>query len=401
LSHGTYESEDKVEQGARQSSPHAGGASGRANEGFEPVRELFEAFLQKDPRYSAGLCAYWRGEKVLDLLGGPGAVKGAVGPVFSVSKGVSALTLSLLVQERDLDLDRLVVDYWPEFGAEGKELVTVRELLTHRVGLLSTENGLTVHEFCNSELAAEKLAASEPCWRPGTAVGYHALTMGVFMEELVRRLTGTTLQSLFAERLRDPYDISFYLGLPEAEDDRFQEMLPAETDEQGDIVSRGDLSDDLASRAVLVRDGDNRFNGATPAFANRSDVRRAGLAAVGGVGSAEGLARTDAAALTGVEGLPPLLSPKTVRTMAQQQVWAHDRVLDLDMCFGVVFMKAQPRMPFASYRGFGHDGAGGALGFADPEYDLGFGYIPGRMCYSSEQFVGLSLAVREAIRGHS
>ena len=76
----------------------------------------------------------------------------------------------------------------------------------------------------------------------------HALTMGVFMEELVRRLTGTTLQSLFAERLRDPYDISFYLGLPEAEDDRFQEMLPAETDEQGDIVSRGDLSDDLASR---------------------------------------------------------------------------------------------------------------------------------------------------------
>jgi CubicO group peptidase (beta-lactamase class C family) len=378
--------------------PSDGGARGAVREGFEPVRDLFETFLREDPEHSAGLCAYWRGEKVLDLLGGPGATEDAVSPVFSASKGVSALTLSLLVQDGNLDLDRLVVDYWPQFAAGGKDRVTVRELLTHRVGLLGTEDGLTVRELCDSELAAEKLAWSTPSWRPGTAVGYHALTMGVFMEELVRRVAGTTLQRLFAERVRDPYGVPFFLGLPEAEDHRFREVLPAKEDEQNELDAQGELGDDLLSSAMVVRDGDELIQCATPAFANRADVRRAGLASVGGVGSAEGLARAYAAALTGVEGLAPFLNPKTVTTMSQQQVWDYDRVLDVYMCFGVVFMKAQPRMPFASHRGFGHDGACGALGFADPEYDLGFGYLPRTMFHSNERFVRLSQEVRSAIK---
>jgi CubicO group peptidase (beta-lactamase class C family) len=380
-------------------------ARGDVREGFEPVRDLFQAFLGEDPEHSAGLCAYWRGEKVLDLLGGPGAAAEAVSPVFSASKGVSALTLSLLVQEGDLDLDRFVVDYWPQFAAGGKDRVTVRELLTHQVGLLGAEEGLTVRDLCHSELAAEKLARSTPSWRPGTAVGYHGLTMGVFMEELVRRVAGTTLQSLFAERIRDPYGVAFFLGLPEAEDYRFRKVLPAKEDEQNELDAQGELGDDLLTSALVVRDGHELIQAATPAFANRVDVRRAGLAAAGGVASAEGLARAYAAALTGVEGLAPLLNTKTVSTMSQQQVWGHDRVLDTYMCFGVVFMKAQPRMPFASHRGFGHDGACGALGFADPEYDLGFGYLPTTMFHSNERFVRLSQEVRSAIkavrgRGH-
>jgi CubicO group peptidase (beta-lactamase class C family) len=218
------------------------------------------------------------------------------------------------------------------------------------------------------------------------------------MEELVRRLVGTTLQRLFAERIRDPYGVSFFLGLPEAEDHRFRAVLPAKEDEHGEPGPQRELGDDLLSWATVVRDGDERINGATPAFVNRADVRRAGLAAAGGVGSAEGLARAYAAALTGVEGHAPVLHPKTVTTMSQQQVWGHDRVLDVYMCFGVVFMKAQPRMPFASHRGFGHDGAGGALGFADPEYDLAFGYIPRTVVHNSEPFVRLSLEVRSAIK---
>jgi CubicO group peptidase (beta-lactamase class C family) len=386
-----------VEERVDQLLPSGGGARGDVREGFEPVRDLFEALLREDPEYSAGLCAYWRGEKVLDLLGGP-AAEDAVSPVFSVSKGVSALTLSLLVQEGELDLDRLVVDYWPEFAAGGKDLVTVGELLTHRVGLLGTDEGLTVQELCDSEQAAEKLARSTPGWRPGTAVGYHAFTLGVFMEELVRRLAGTTLQRLFAERIRDPYGLSFFLGLPEAEDYRFREVLPAKEDEHSELDPQRELGDDLMSWACVVRDGDELIQGTTPAFVNRVDVRRAGLAAAGGVGSAEGLARAYAAALTGVEGLPPFLHPETVSTMSQQRVWGHDRVLDVYMCFGVVFMKAQPRMPFSSHRGFGHDGAGGALGFADPEYDLGFGYIPRTVVHDSGPFVRLSLEVRSAIK---
>ena len=222
--------------------------------------------------------------------------------------------------------------------------------------------------------------------------------MGVFMEELVRRLTGITLQRLFAERIRDPYGVSFFLGLPEAEDCRFREALPAKEDLNGEPDPQREPGDDLLSRALLVRDGDKFIECTTPAFANRVDVRRAGLAAAGGVGTAEGLARAYAAALTGVDSLAPFLHPEQMSTMSQEQVWAHDRVLDTYMCFGAVFMKAQPRMPFASHGGFGHDGAVGALGFADPEYDLGFGYLPRTMFHSSERFVHLSVAVRSAIK---
>ena len=138
----------KVEEPVDKLLAGHGSARGDVREGFEPVRDLFQAFLGEDPEHSAGLCAYWRGEKVLDLLGGPGAAAEAVSPVFSASKGVSALTLSLLVQEGDLDLDRFVVDYWPQFAAGGKDRVTVRELLTHQVGLLGAEGGLTVRDLC-------------------------------------------------------------------------------------------------------------------------------------------------------------------------------------------------------------------------------------------------------------
>jgi CubicO group peptidase (beta-lactamase class C family) len=378
--------------------PGSRGVRGQVNEGFQPVKDLFEAFVQADAAYPEGLCVYWRGEKVVDLLGGPGAEKGAVSPVFSATKGVAALTLSLVVEDGDLDLDRLVTHYWPEFGAQGKDGVTVRQLLAHQAGLLGTEDGLTVQDLCHSELAAAKLAASAPCWRPGSAMGYHAISMGVFIEELVRRIAGTSLQALFEERARRPYDLAFYLGLPEAADDRFRAVLPAAAEDHSARSGPDVLGDDMANWSALVRCEDGPTHLATPAFANRLDVRRAGPAAAGGVGSAEGLARAYAASLTGVDGLPPLLSAKTVRSMAQQQAWGHDRVLNVDMCFAVVFMKAQPRMPFASHRGFGHDGASGALGFADPVYDLGFGYVPGGMSYDSGRFVSLSVAVRAAVQ---
>jgi CubicO group peptidase (beta-lactamase class C family) len=198
--------------------------------------------------------------------------------VFSVSKGVSALVISLLLDNGVIDLDRRVAEYWPEFSAEGKAGVLVRELLSHQSGLVGVEDGFAVDELCHSEVAAQRLAALVPWWRPGSAFGYHSITLGVLMEELVRRVTGATLQQLYAERIRDPYAAAFYLGLPESEEHLFTEVLPSADGATGPLAAGS-----LRCLASAIRDEDGFIASGSPALVNRVDVRRAGLAAVGGV----------------------------------------------------------------------------------------------------------------------
>jgi CubicO group peptidase (beta-lactamase class C family) len=367
-------------------------STGEVSEGFEDVRREFDRLVNEVRGFSGQLNAYWRGHKVVDLVAGQDSARRSLAGVCSVSKGVSALAISLLVQAGSLDLDRRVADYWPEFFAASKESITVRELLTHEAGLLGTIEGLTLSEYCHSELAAAKLAASPTCWRCGSMFGYHGLTIGVFMEELTRRIDGRSLQQLYADDIRIPYGIDFYLGVPAHDERRVRPILPPLDEENTSATPHDGL--DVFGMGIGIKGGGTKDK---PEYlTNDPDVRRAGPATFGGVGSAEGLARLYAASITSIDGKEPFLLPSTVAKMSQEQVWGLDRVLNVQMCFGIVFMKAQPRMEFASYRGFGHDGAGGALGYADPQYELGFGYIPQRMS-PSDDFVRLSQAVRQAI----
>ncbi|MFJ6457034.1 serine hydrolase domain-containing protein [Paenarthrobacter sp. NPDC091669] len=361
--------------------------------GFEPVAELFGSFLDQDPAYSAQVAAYHRGVKVLDLSGGPHIRPDSVTGVFSCSKGMAGLVMAMLVQDGTLDLDAEVTKYWPEFGVEGKASITVAQLLSHQAGLLGVEGGLTLHEVNNSGLAAAKLAKLPPLWKPGTAFGYHALTIGIFMEELCRRITGSTLQTVFEQRIRAVTGAHFYLGLPDAEEARFAPFRWA-ADPAWPWV-------DPASHAGLAA---NSAVGDILDLPNIREVRAAGLSSVAGVASAEGMARIYAAALTGLAGddaLAPLLTEGTIRTVSAEQVFGIDRVFGETGCFGTVFMKSHTRMPFGSYRAFGHDGASAALGFADPVYELGFGYVPqqaepgGLGCRNFQ----LGAAVREVIAG--
>ncbi len=361
--------------------------------GFEPVAELFGRFLEQDPDYSAQVAAYHRGVKVLDLSGGPHIRPDSVTGVFSCSKGMAGLVMALLVQDGQLDLDAEVVKYWPEFGAEGKSSVTVAQLLSHQAGLLGVEGGLTLHEVNNSELAAAKLAQLPALWKPGAAFGYHALTIGIFMEELCRRITGSTLQEIFEQRIRAVTGAHFYLGLPDSEEGRFEPFRWA-ADPSWPWV-------DPASHVGLAA---NAAVGDVLDLPNIREVRAAGLSSAAGVASAEGMARIYAAALTGLEGepaIPPLLTEETIRSVSAEQVFGIDRVFGETGCFGTVFMKSHTRMPFGSYRAFGHDGASASLGFADPVYELGFGYVPqtaepgGVGCRNFR----LSSAVREVIAG--
>ena len=370
--------------------------------GFEAVAELFGRFLDQDPEYSAQVAAYHRGIKVLDLSGGPHIRPDSVTGVFSCSKGMAGLVLALLVQDGQLDLDAEVVKYWPEFGVEGKASITVAQLLSHQAGLLGPEGGLTLEEVNDSALAAAELSKLAPLWKPGAAFGYHALSIGIFMEELCRRITGASLQEVFERRIRAVTGAHFYLGLPETEEPRFAPFRWA-ADPSWPWV-------DPASHFGLAA---NAAVGEILDLPNIREVRAAGLSSAAGVSSAEGMARIYAAALTGLAeegsgvtreagghaGVAPLLTEETIRTVTAERIFGIDRVFGETGCFATVFMKSHARMPFGSYRAFGHDGASASLGYADPVYELGFGYVPQRAepgGVGCRNFL-LSSAVREAI----
>jgi CubicO group peptidase (beta-lactamase class C family) len=376
-------------------------STGRVEPGFEEVRVALDAMLLSDPQFSGQVAAVWRGRSVVDLAGGPDLALDSVTGVFSVSKGVAATVIGLLLDRGQLDLDVRVADYWPEFAAAGKQEVTVRTLLSHRAGVFGSPDGFSPEELADSRLAAAKLAASPPLWHPGSAHGYHALSIGILMEELVRRITGRTLQQIYEAEVRAPRDIDFYLGLPEEQEARFREVLavPPTPSQLAELLANANAPDNLQALAF------NAFLGEFPPAAgamgpNSREMREAGFASIDGIGSARGLARVYAAIL-GDDEHSPLISRETITEMSREHSFGLDRVLGMPMCFGVVFMKPLPRMEFGSFAAFGHDGAGGALAFADPTYDLGFGYIPMPMQFpggADPKGVRLSQLVRECIR---
>ncbi|WP_448059692.1 serine hydrolase domain-containing protein [Cellulomonas hominis] len=353
----------------------AEGPVGHTDERFAPLHELFAAILAADPSYSAQVAVRWRGEEVVNLAGGPHLVGDSLSGVFSVSKGMTALAVASLLDEGVLDLDEPVARYWPEFAAAGKGSLSVRLLLSHQAGLPVFREVLPLAEILDlSAAGADRLAGQTPVWRPGSAFGYHALTIGVLVEELVRRVTGESLQRLYAARIRAPRDADAFLGLPASEDHRYVPVLdpvltPRQRAEQDALPPKDGLAELVFANLDAPEDGSP--SGTTT---NNPSIRRHGPAAVGGVASAAGLARLYADALPGAAR--PIASPAVFEAMSQQQAWGTDRVLGVENCFGVLFLLPQPRMPFGGLGAFGHDGAGGALSFADPSTGLSFGYVP-------------------------
>lgn len=348
--------------------------AGEVADGFEPVRAAFAAVAASESAgYAAQLTAYRDGARVVDLWTGPGITGDALLGAYSASKGAAHLIVALLVQEGVLDLDEQVSHYWPEFAVHGKQDVLLRELLAHRAGLVGADDGFTLAELADDQLIAARLGAQRPYWRPGTTFGYHALVIGALAGEVVRRVTGQSVQDLFAKRVRDPYAVDFYLGLPEDLDSRYVRTLPP-------VVTPERLAE-LAARAT----GPNSLTGI--AFnRNRADgpqvwelpnfpvIRANGPASLGGVASARGLARMYTAAIGSVDGLAPLLTPETVRTVGQIQSIGYDVVTRDQKAFAVGFHATSEYYPVLGQGSFGHSGAGGQQAFADPRNGIAFGY---------------------------
>ena len=351
-------------------------------ERFAPVAELMRSYAQEDPGYSGQLAIYQGGNLVIDMHVGPDASADSMTGVFSCSKGAGALVMALLVQEGVLDLEAPVALYWPEFEAAGKGGITVAQLLSHQGGLPGVEGGFTQEELVDSRLAASILAATAPLWSGAGTFSYHALTIGVFMEELARRTALESLQDIFERRIRAPHGIDFYLGLPEALEPRFAPVLKAGPAGPAEFI------DPYSPLGLAVNSTAGFMGPEGPSFEimdvpNVRPIRAAGLAAIGGVASAHGLATLYAAATTGFvdhagDEHAPFLQADTIAAVSRDRVFGLDRAGGNPGAFAVGFMKAHPGNAFGSARAFGHDGANAALGYADPAYGLAFGYVPAR-----------------------
>jgi CubicO group peptidase (beta-lactamase class C family) len=370
---------------------------------YEPVRQLFESMLREDADYSAGVCAYVGGEKVIDLVGGPHLDATSLVPVFSSTKGASGICMALLVERGQLDLDAPVSSYWPEFAAAGKQHVPVRQLLSHQAGLVTVDGGFSLAELLGHTQVAERLAAQRPLWYPGAAHGYHGLTIGTLADELVRRITGQSLHAFYEAEIRQPAAADFFVGLPETEVGRVRPVLPQSEPTAEQMAVAAQMAQAMGPwtlNVVALGGGRADFPQDVRELGNNPDVWRVGPPAAGGLATAAGLATVYARTITDAGG-PRLLSPQTVAAVSQLQTRGPDMVLPVETAFGIVFQKPTAILPFGTYRAFGHDGAGGSLAFADPEYGLAFGYVPTRMTWpggADARAHTLAAAIRDCAR---
>jgi CubicO group peptidase (beta-lactamase class C family) len=329
------------------------------------------------------------------LWGGADIAPDDIQGVYSSTKGVSGICIALLVQRGALNLDAPVSRYWPEFAGGGKGDVTVRVALSHQAGIPGVEPQLTLEEIIDHDAVAARLAAQVPHWRPGKAHGYHGLTIGAIMDELVRRVAGIPIAEFFRKEIGDPRGIDFYIRTPEDVDPRVRMVLPASPtpEQQAQAGGTPPLPDSLTGMTFSAA-----ARGRIELLPNIRAVRASGQAAGAGVGSARGLARLYAMCISEVDGFPRLLTDATIAQVTQIQTVGEDLVLRVTTRFGIVFQKADDRVPYGSHQAFGHDGAGGSIGIADPWHGISYAWIPRRMSFpggADGRGLGLARILRE------
>ncbi|MEV0747786.1 serine hydrolase domain-containing protein [Streptomyces sp. NPDC050273] len=350
---------------------------GTVTAGYEAVRDEFAAVLTEEHNEpGAQLAVYRDGRLVVDLWAGEGIEGDSLPAVFSSTKGAAHLVVALLVQDGTLDLDRTVASYWPEFAAEGKGALTLRELLGHRSGVIGIEGGFREADLADDRVIAARLAAQAPFWEPGREYGYHALVIGALTGEVVRRATGRSIQELFEERVRAPYGLDLHLGQPAELEPRYLAVRPMNpTPEQKAELGAHPFAP-KGLQAVA-------FNVPTDlvAWINTPSVRALGPASVGGVGSARALAGMYAATLSEFAGRPALLTPQTRAEFARPGLAGTDRVTLEKDHFGLGFERPQMLYPSLGEGAFGHCGAAGSQAFADPASGIAYGYTRRRFAY--------------------
>ncbi|MCC8432588.1 beta-lactamase family protein [Reyranella aquatilis] len=374
-----------------------GAIGGSCRPGFERVAEAFERNLKEKGEIGASVCLTLGGETVIDLWGGVADPKtkapwtrDTVSIVFSCTKGATALCAHVLASRGQLDLDTPVAELWPEFAQHGKERVTTRMMLDHSSAVPAVRAPVKDDGPYDWAYMTDRLAAEVPFWEPGTRNGYHGFTFGWTVGEMVRRASGKSLGTFFREEIAGPLGLDFWIGLPEAIEPRVAPIVP-HVYKAADAVTpfMRDLATNKQSVAALFyfNNGAWRSGGANS---------RAGHAAE--IGAANGI--TNARGLAGMyaplaNGGGDLVDATTLLRMGEVSMATHDdATLRIPTRFALGFMKSMDnrRRSLAaklwgedcdsvimSSAAFGHVGAGGSLGFADPAAGLSFGYTMNRM----------------------
>ena len=353
--------------------------------GWDDVRDAFADTFARHGEAGAAVCVYQGGQPVVDLAAGVTAAgrpytRETIQPFLSVSKGIVAIAANMLADQGVLDLDAPVARYWPEFARAGKETIPVRWLLTHQAGLAALDQSLSRAELLSWTPVIRALEAQSPNWPPGTAHGYHSMTYGFLVGEVIRRVTGQFPGPWIADHVSTPLDAPCYLGLPQPLRGTVAPVLPFPPRPGGQASTLRLDPDSLPYRAAF---------GCTepplsPLAVNDPDIQAAQLPAANGIGSARGLARIFAA-LTGEVGGARLLSQAAMEAARHE----HARGPDLaaiampESALGLGFTLPTLDRPLGGPGSFGTVGLGGCRAWTLPEAALAYAYLPIRLLDSN------------------
>jgi len=369
--------------------------AGGVDEGFGSVADAFRRNFAERGEIGAACAIYLEGRKVVDLWGGyrngiertPWEEDTLV-TVFSATKGMSSIPVAIAHSRDLLDLDKPVATYWPEFAQNGKERITVRQLLSHQAGLAVVDKPLDLSTVADLDRLAAVLAAQKPRWEPGTRHGYHAMTLGFYESELLRRVDpkGRSVGAFFQEEVAAPLGIEFYIGLPkELGSERLATVHAFKPPEMllnlnkmpfrmvaSFLNPRGVLSRSMRTVPVLMKQD----------AMNRRDVLSVELPSVNGTGQVRGMAQAYGSLATGGKELG--LGAETMNALESSAVepsgGRRDLVVQAATAFSLGYLKPCPALRFGtSSRAFGAPGGGGSLGFADPDTGVGYAYAMNRI----------------------
>ncbi|MER6951883.1 serine hydrolase domain-containing protein [Nonomuraea sp. NPDC000554] len=374
-------------------------------EGWGKLADAFRANFEAPGEVGAACSVYVGGRPVANLWGGLADReanrpwrKNTIVHVASTTKGATAICAHLLAQRGELDLDAPVAQYWPEFGANGKEQIKVRWLLSHQAGLPLVDGPLTFEQACAWHPVIRALEAQKPLWQPGTEHVYHAVTYGFLVGEVVRRITGRSLGTFFAEEVAAPLGLSAWIGLPEEHEERVARLhyaAPFSVEEllAGMIATTGLDADTVTAwvesmwspGSIQMRAGElgGALDNTSGEYMLTRAWRAAEFPAANMLADAHSLARMYAATVSDVDGVR-LLDPSTVERMTAVQTDKTrmyglppglDIPADRSFYMSLGFWRACSPAPMVGPGSFGHPGSGGSIALGDPDAGVGFGYV--------------------------
>jgi CubicO group peptidase (beta-lactamase class C family) len=359
---------------------------GLVEPGFGAVADAFAGNFAEHGDVGAACSVHVDGRPVVDVWGGTADVASGrpwtadtIVVMYSTTKGVTSCCAHLLAQRGGLDFDAPVVTWWPEFGARGKEGILVRWLLAHQAGLPYVDATLTLDEVLAWDPVVRALEQQAPLWEPGTGHGYHAMTFGWLVGELVRRASGRSIGRYLREEIAEPLGLDLWLGLPSEHEHRVAPLAGSASPRKAaaadprlaELVAQFTGPDTMLGKALSAPSGVLRGRDVW----NSRAVHAAELPAGNAISDARSLSRLFAATIGAVEGSGRLLSEAQVDRARTRQTTGADLALHIETTFGLGFMVSSKFARYGGAGSFGHTGNGGSVAFADPENGIAFAYL--------------------------